>query len=111
MITREDLEMKRKTLVSVLSVTILALGSGGAWTQEQKPIDCATAEVDIAHLQHEKKSTGERMLLGVTSIMPIGLVLNTAAGTEQQNKEIATGDYNKKIEARIAEIKRACGIE
>lgn len=103
--------MRQKTLVKLLSATILALGSGGAWAQAQKPIDCATAEADIAQLQHEKKSTEERMLLGVTSIVPIGLVLNTAAGTEQKNQEIATGEYNEKIQRRIAEIKQTCGVQ
>ena len=43
--------------------------------------------------------------------MPIGLIANTLAGTEQENQAIASGDYNDKIDAKIAEIKQNCGIE
>lgn len=87
-------------LVSIYGTNINAQGS----------VNCATARADIAHLEHEKKSNVERVAKGVMSIMPIGLVLNTVRGTEKGNLEIATGEYNDKIDARIAEIKRSCGV-
>jgi hypothetical protein len=48
---------------------------------------------------------------GVTSIAPAGFVLNTLAGTEGEDREIATGEYNKRIDAHIALIKSTCGID
>lgn len=75
------------------------------------PIDCATANEDINRLRYEKKSTLERMAKGVTSIMPIGLVLHTVMGTERKDLSMATGEYNKKIDERILEIVHACGVD
>jgi hypothetical protein len=43
--------------------------------------------------------------------MPLGLVLHAATGTEEDTVEIATGEYNKRIDMRIAEIKDTCGIK
>ena len=50
------------------------------------------------------------MAKGVTAIMPIGLALNILRGTEKESVEMATGEYNKRIGMRIAEIKDTCGI-
>jgi hypothetical protein len=32
-------------------------------------------------------------------------------GTEKEKVEVATGEYNKMIDKRIAEIKETCGIK
>jgi hypothetical protein len=45
------------------------------------------------------------------SIAPAGIVLGMATGTSKQRAEIATGDYNKMIDKKIAEIKKKCGIK
>ena len=51
------------------------------------------------------------MAKGVTAIMPIGLVMHVATGTEADTVDVATGDYNKRIDMRIAEIKDTCGVK
>jgi hypothetical protein len=51
-----------------------------ASADDQSTVDCSTASADIAHLQHEKKSTDERKMRGVFGIMPIGIVVNAATG-------------------------------
>ena len=33
------------------------------------------------------------------------------AGTEGTKLKVATGEYNRMIDARIAEIKQTCGVE
>jgi hypothetical protein len=38
------------------------------------------------------------------------LVLNTASGTEGDQAKVATGEYNKMIDKKIAEIKKECGL-
>ena len=70
-------------------------------------IDCSTAKNDLTHLQYEKKSTDERKVKGVLSILPIGIVINLEEKNESQEMHI--DEYNKKIDERIAEIKAACG--
>jgi hypothetical protein len=50
---------------------------------------------------------------GVLSIMPIGLVINTADSVAEQdkNKEMEINEYNKKLSERINEIKQTCNIQ
>ena len=36
--------------------------------------------------------------------------MGVATGTEGTKLSVATGDYNDAVDARIAEIKRSCGI-
>ena len=75
-------------------------------------VDCSTAEADIAHLEHEKKSTDERQVKGVMSIMPIGLAINAVgeAADSGSSKEMDIKEYNQKLTDRINEIKQACGM-
>ena len=52
----------------------------------------------------------ERMGKGVEAIFPISLVVHAAKGTEGKTVKMATGDYNKKIDERIVEIKKTFGL-
>ncbi len=98
----------RKIWLMAIGTAFLAIGGPAA--QAQGRANCATANSDIAHLEHEKKSTVERMAKGVSAIMPLGFVLHSVTGTEKDTVEMATGDYNRRIDMRIAEIKDTCGI-
>ena len=77
----------------------------------QQPISCATAEGDIRVLESEKAHVAEQIAMGVNSIIPISLVVGVVTGTEVEKVKIATGEYNKKIDRKIAEIKEECHIE
>lgn len=77
----------------------------------KKPVNCATAEADIRVLENEKVHASQQLAAGVSAIMPIGLVAGVATGTEGAKAKVATGDYNKMIDEKIAEIKKECGIE
>ena len=109
--------MKLNLLICTLSAVVITLGSGSSWSQdpEQKPIDCSTAQDDISTLVHEHKSTDERIAKGVFSIMPIGIVLNTASSATEsgagKQKEMDIKEYNLKIDQRITDIKRTCNIQ
>jgi hypothetical protein len=76
-----------------------------------KPINCATAREDISILESEKASVAEMAKDGVTGIAPAGAVIGIITFTEKEKLEVGSGVYNKKIDAKIAEIKRECGIE
>ena len=76
----------------------------------KQPANCATAEGDIRALQHEKTHVQQQIAAGITAIVPIGLVVGVVTGTEGTRFEMATGEYNKKIDAKIAEIKQTCGV-
>ena len=75
-----------------------------------KPVNCATAEGDLRVLEKEKAHASNQALAGVSAIAPAGLIAGVLTGTEGDKIKVATGEYNKQIEAKIAEIKRVCGI-
>ena len=75
------------------------------------PINCATAEGDIRLLQHEKAHVTDQIAAGVTAIVPAGAIVSLASGQEGEKLKIGTGDYNRRIDARIAEIKQQCGVD
>jgi len=79
--------------------------------QLKQPINCATAEGDIRLLQHEKAHVTDQIAAGVTAIVPAGAIVSLASGQEGEKLKIGTGDYNRRIDARIAEIKQQCGVD
>ncbi len=103
----------KKGLLTVFAMITLF---GCALEQKQveqginQPINCATAEGDIRVLESEKAHVAQQILEGVTSIAPAGIVLGVVTGTERTKLRVATGEYNQKIDERIAEIKRTCGV-
>jgi hypothetical protein len=75
-----------------------------------KPIDCSTAAADIKTLTSEKARTSQEIEDGASSIIPVGAVAHMFGGSEQESLEIGTGEYNKKLDAKIAEIKQQCDM-
>jgi hypothetical protein len=51
-----------------------------------------------------------RVAAGVESIVPVSLVVNLASGTEGDKAKVASGEYNKMLDKKIAEIKSTCGM-
>jgi len=76
-----------------------------------KAVDCSTARADIATLTSEKARTSQEIADGASSIIPIGAVAHIFGGSEKESLEIGTGEYNKKLDAKIAEIKQQCNIQ
>jgi hypothetical protein len=106
--------MNPKMLLAL--VVVLAAGCQGpnvqeVQQQEAAPVNCATAEGDLRVLQSEKISTAKQIADGVTAITPIGLVAGAATGTEKGKLQMASGDYNKAIDQKIAQIKSTCGVQ
>ena len=97
---------------SILTCTLSLAFMGIAPQALAADVDCSTAEQDIAHLEHEKKSTDERQVKGVMSLMPIGLAINALGEMDgsDSGKEMDIKEYNQKLTDRIAEIKQACGM-
>lgn len=75
------------------------------------PIDCSTAQGDLRLLQHEKANVAERVAEGIEAIYPASLVTGLLTGTEGTKIKVATGEYDKAIDERIAQIKATCGID
>ena len=76
-----------------------------------KPIDCSSATADVATLTGEKARTSQEIEDGASSIIPIGAVAHMFGGSEKDSFEIGTGEYNKKLDAKIAEIQQQCDMQ
>ena len=99
-------------LVICLMISLMACAAKDQKKVEQEmkqPINCATAEGDIRVLKHEKVHVAQQIAEGVTSIAPPGIILGEITGTQETKLKVGTGDYNKMIDKRIAEIKEKCG--
>ena len=74
--------------------------------QAVKP-NCARIDKQIAALQKQKAENNQRLLAGVQSVAPALAVLNIVAGTYGRNVAIATGDWARAIDRKLAELRRA----
>jgi len=104
--------------IFVLGLAMLLGGCASEYkkeaTQEQQaktmPVNCATAPGDLRVLQNEKVNLAKEVGAGVTAVFPIGLVAGLVTHTEGEKFQVATGDYNKALDTKIAEIKTTCNI-
>jgi len=78
---------------------------------DKPPINCFTAEGDIRVLQSEKANVAQQMAAGIQAIIPTSIVVGLITGTEGTKAQVESGEYNRKIDARIAEIKSTCGVQ
>ena len=78
---------------------------------QKTPVNCETAEADLKVLGDEKQNIAQQVAAGVTSIIPVSLVIGILTLTEDDKIQIAVGHYNKLIETRIEKIKTDCGLE
>jgi hypothetical protein len=73
------------------------------------PINCLTAQRDIQILEEEKASVGKQILSGVRAVVPFSAAAGILMGDYRDRAEVATGQYNADIEAKIAQIRQKCG--
>jgi hypothetical protein len=106
-------------IVSIAGALALALAAQGCAFQskeqeeraEHMRVHCATAEGDLRVLRSEKAHVVERLAMGASAIHPASAVVGLLTGTEGTKLEVATGEYNHELDAKIAEIQRTCGVE
>jgi len=105
--------MKKLIALAIIVMLVPACAMQYKKTEEgmQQPINCATAQGDLRVLEEEKVNVAQQIAAGVTSIFPAGLVIGLVTGTAGAKMRVATGDYNKMLDQRIAEIKQQCGIQ
>ena len=94
---------------------VFALGCARSIPEEAKadmakPVDCSTAEQDIATLESEKASAAQQVSAGARSIVPLAAVAGLLRGDTKDRAAVASGKYNKQLDAKIAEIKQKCGL-
>jgi len=65
------------------------------------PIDCRTAQEDIAVLQKDKADAGDQAKAGIKMFVPASAARAILHGDYRERKEVATGEYNQAIDAKI----------
>lgn len=106
--------MKKVLIVALLSVFIAGCASPitpQAKEDLSKPVNCATAEQDIKTLEAEKASVATQVASGATAVLPVSAVIAILGGNESAKIEVAVGEYNDRIDKKIAEIKQQCNIK
>ena len=108
-----------KETMRFAGASLLAVVAGGCALQQEQVeqnlqnsgrVDCRTAYGDLRVLQSEKANVAQQVVEGATAIYPAGLVMGILTGTEGTKISVATGEYDQMIDARIAEIRRKCGL-
>jgi hypothetical protein len=111
--------LKMKAYTSIIFAIVLVAGCSTSAPAPQKEVqanlaksvDCSTAAADIKTLTSEKARTSQEIEAGAGSIIPIGAVAHMFGGSEKESFSVGTGEYNKKLDAKIAEIKQQCNIQ
>lgn len=67
---------------------------------------CGNVEHQIAMLEEEKRKNNNRLLAGIQSVAPAGIAFNLVRGTYGRNVMIATGEWGKAIDIKLAELQR-----
>ena len=101
--------------IPVICLTIFLAACASPISQQAtedlaRPIDCSTAQSDIRILEGERASVVKQIENGVTAVVPVGAVIGILTMTEKDKLEVGTHYYNHKINKKIAEIKRECGV-
>lgn len=103
--------MSRQLLIP-LAAALLAGCASTTQTERadmlDRPIDCATAEIDIAALKQAIPGTKERMVAGVRLVVPVARIAGRVTGDLDARREIASGRTEENLRARITEIEAAC---
>ena len=106
--------MKARSLLVILLWAAVVAGcrtiSDEAKADLAKPVNCETAERDIAELEEEKASVGKQIASGVRMVVPVAAVAGILGGDYGNRAQVASGQYNDDIEAKIARINRECGL-
>ncbi|MGL4566582.1 MAG: hypothetical protein ACRCVD_14905 [Halioglobus sp.] len=109
--------MRKLAGFAILSVLVTACSTQAPAPEQQvqatlaAPANCATAAEDIAILSGEKARVSQEIEDGASAIMPVGALAHMFRGSEAQALEIGTGEYNGKLDAKIAEIRQQCNIQ
>lgn len=76
--------------------------------QLDMPIDCGLADDQIAGLESERVSAGEKFLNTLASVIPSSAIINLLSGEYSSRWQIANGNFNKQADSRIELIQQEC---
>ena len=74
----------------------------------EQPINCATAREEIETLEGHKVSKSEEAAVGLSYALPTTIFIGAITGTGGAKYDVGSGEYNRKIDERIADIRSTC---
>jgi hypothetical protein len=107
--------MRRCIQFALLGTSLVALAAcetipDGAKQQLAKPVDCSTADKDLALLEAEKVSVAQQVAAGVRTVLPVAAVAAILQHDLKDRARVAVGEYNREIEEKMFQIRQQCGI-
>jgi hypothetical protein len=116
---KTHLAASRGLIASILVVALLGVGcasiSQEAIAEINSPVDCATAEKDVAFLEDEKSGFFFRTLAVITAILPPGSFIvigrdlfSSPDGIWTDKFRVGFGTYNDKIDEKIERTRQEC---
>ena len=75
-----------------------------------QPINCSTARADIQWLQSNKVDKTTEAVEGAKFALPTTILMGAITGTGGAQYEVGTGEFNRKIDERIADIREQCKV-
>ena len=99
----------------IIAVFVLIGGCATATVSERasllaEPVDCATAQEDIAALEAAMPSRAERLASAVGTLTPIGAVAGAVTGSYGERADLLMGRTQAELDERIQEIRSTCRI-
>lgn len=76
-----------------------------------QPINCSTARADIQWLQSNKVDKATEAAEGMKFALPTTIVIGAITGTAGAQYEVGTGEFNRKIDQQISNIKETCNLQ
>ena len=102
-------------VVCAFAAVFLAAGCGQKYVKVydsfEKPINCGTARADIQWLQGQKVDKTTEAVEGMKFALPTTIIVGSITGTGGAQYEVGTGEYNRKIDERIGDIKETCKLQ
>jgi hypothetical protein len=111
------MESRGRLALIACGVAVVASAAGCASKYEKvedsfaQPINCSTARADIQDLQAEKVDKATEAAMGLKFALPTTIVLGAITGTAGAQSDVGSGEYNRKIEERIGNIKSTCNLQ
>jgi len=110
--------MRRSARLAVTACGIAAVFLAAGCAQKYKkvedsfaePINCSTARADIQWLESNKVDKATEAVEGAKFALPTTIIVGAITGTGGAQYEVGTGEYNRKIDERIANIKETCNL-
>jgi hypothetical protein len=97
---------KLKILFSFLVLLIAGCASAPMTTEDIQNTRYSCSDVDdkISLLKSEKDENNKRILNGIRSVLPIGVIRGMIHGRYRENVKIATGEWANILDGEITEM-------